>query len=183
MGFLDDAVKKVRKAAETATEARKQGPAWGSRDPDKADYGKAGAPTPDLLSLVTKEEIEEVTGSSPEGSPRRNGPDGSDVDLGRHVICEWKLDNGDKFLISLGNCTNASMAQLSMERVGQYEKPLAGVGEQGLKRIKKYKTGDSEIGVTALKDNFTLSLTHTSKEGKTDEGPITELLKKALTRL
>ena len=183
MGFLDDAVKKVRKAAAGATEARKDGPVWGSRDPDKADYGKAGAPTPDLESLVAAEEIERVTGSSPEGSPRRNGPDGSEVDLGRHVICEWKLDNGDKFLISLGNCTNADMAQLSMERVAEVEKPLAGVGEQGLKRVKKYKTGGSEVGVTALQDNFTLALIHTSQEGKTDPGPIAELLKKALTRL
>jgi hypothetical protein len=156
---------------------------WGSRDPDKRDYGKAGAPPPDMDSLVTDAEIEEVTGAKPKGEPRRNGKEGSEVDLGRHIIWESKLSNGDKFLISVGNCTNASMAQLSMERVGQYEKKLDGVGEQGLKRVKKYKAGGSEVGVTALKDNFTISLIHTSKEGKTDAEPITELLKKAVGRL
>jgi hypothetical protein len=53
-----------------------------------------------------------------------------------------------------------------------------------LVRVKKYpKRGTSEIGVTALKGNFTLSLTHTSSEGKTDPEPLTELLRKALGRV
>ncbi len=51
-------------------------------------------------------------------------------------------------------------------------------------RVKKYpKKGSSELGVTALKGSFTLSLTHTSTEGKTDPAPLTELLRTALTRL
>jgi hypothetical protein len=184
MGFLDDAVKKLQQAANAATEKADKRPAWGPRDPDKADYGKAGAPTPDMDALVTNAEIEQLTGASPEGEPRRNGADGSEVDLGRHVIRESQLSNGDKFLISLGNCTDAAAAQLSMDRVAEVEKPLEGVGERGLVRVKKYpKKGVSEVGVTALKGNFTLSLTHTSTEGKTDSGPLTELLKKALTRL
>ena len=33
---------------------------WRWRDPDKADYGKAGAPTPDLDSLVSDAEIEDL---------------------------------------------------------------------------------------------------------------------------
>jgi hypothetical protein len=184
MGLLDDALKKLQQAASTATEKTGKRPAWGPRDPDKADYGKAGAPTPDMDALVTDAEIEALTGASPEGEPRRNGPDGTDVDLGRHVIRESKLSNGDEFLISLGNCTNPAAAQLSMDRVAEYEKPLEGVGERGLLRVKKYpKQGTSEVGVTALKGNFTLNLTHTSTEGKTDPGPLTELLKRALTRL
>jgi hypothetical protein len=184
VGLLDDALKKVQQAAKTATEKADMRPAWGPRDPDKADYGRAGAPTPDMDALVTDAEIEAVTGAQPEGQPRRNGPDGSEVDLGRHVIRESQLANGDEFLISLGNCTNPAAAQLSMDRVAEYEKPLEGVGERGLVRVKKYpKKGSSEVGVTALQDNFTLSLTHTSGEGKTDPGPLTELLKKALTRL
>jgi hypothetical protein len=184
VGLLDDALKKVQQAAKTATEKADKAPAWGPRDPDEADYGKAGAPTPDMDALVTDAEIEAVTGAQPEGQPRRNGPDGSEVDLGRHVIRESQLANGDKFLISLGNCTNPAAAQLSMDRVAEYEKPLEGVGERGLVRVKKYpKKGSSEVGVTALQDNFTLSLTHTSGEGKTDPGPLTELLRKALTRL
>ena len=184
MGFLDSAIKKLQQVASSTTEKPGKRPAWGSRDPDKADYGKAGAPTPDMDALVSDAEIEEVTGARPEGEPRRNGPEGSEVDLGRHVIRESQLANGDEFLISLGNCTDAAAAQLAMERVAEVEKPLAGVGERGLVRVKKYpKKGTSEVGVMALKDNFTLSLTHTSTEGKTDPGPLTELLKKALTRL
>jgi hypothetical protein len=184
MGILDDAIKKAQKAAEAVTEVKGDGPAWGSRDPDKADYGKAGAPTPDMDALVSDDEIEAVTGATPEGEPRRNGADGSETDLGRHVIRESKLSNGDKFLVSLGNCSDAAAAQLSMERVAEYEKPLDGVGERGLVRVKKYpKTGGSEVGVTALRDNFTLSLTHTSKEGRTDPAPLSGLLKKALSRL
>jgi hypothetical protein len=184
VGFLDDALKKIQRAAGAATEKADKRPAWGPRDPDKADYGKAGAPTPDMDGLVTDGEIEKVTGAAVEGEPRRNGPDGSEFDLGRHVIRESQLANGDKFLISLGNCTDAGAAQLSMDRVAEYEKPLDGVGERGLLRVKKYpKKGSSEVGVTALQGNFTLSLTHTSTEGKTDPAPLTELLKKALTRL
>jgi hypothetical protein len=154
------------------------------REPDKANYGKAGAPTPDMDALVADAEIEEVTGASPDGEPRRNGEDGTDVDLGRHVIRESKLSNGNKFLISLGNCDDAAAAQLAMDRMAEVEKPLDGVGERGLVRVQKYpKTCISEIGVTALKRNFTLSLTHTSIEGETDSGPLSELLKKAIRRL
>jgi hypothetical protein len=183
MGFIDDAMKKLQQQVASAGTEKAKRPAWGPRDPDQADYGKAGAPTPDMDALVTDAEIEAVAGASPEGEPRRNGPDGSEVDLGRHVIRESKLSNGDKFLISLGNCTHAAAAQLSMDRVAEVEKPLEGVGERGLVRVRKYPKGSSEVGVTALKGNFTLSLTHTSTTGKTDPGPLTELLKKALTRL
>jgi hypothetical protein len=71
-----------------------------------------------------------------------------------------------------------------MDRMAEVEKPLEGAGERGLMRVKKYgKSGKSEVGVTALHGNFTLSLTHTSTAGATDPAPLTELLKKALTRL
>jgi hypothetical protein len=184
MGLLDDARKKLEELTSATTEKAGKRPAWGPRDPDKADYGKPGAPTPDIDALVTDAEIEAVTGAAPEGEPRRNGPDGSEVDLGRHVIRESKLANGDKFLISLGNCTDAAAAQLSMDRVAELEKPLDGVGERGLVRVKKYKKkGTSEVGVTGLKGNFTLALIHTSTEGRTDPGPLTDLLRTALTRL
>jgi hypothetical protein len=147
-------------------------------------YGKAGAATPDLEALVTAADIERVAGAAPAGAPRRNGPDGSEVDLGRYVICEWKLTNGDKFLISLGNCADADAARIAMDRIAEVEKPLDGVGERGLVRVKKYpKKGSSEVGVTALQGSFTLSLTHTSSEGRSDPGPLAELLKDALSRL
>jgi len=183
MGLLDDAIRTLQRG--TASSEKGAGrPAWGPRDADKADYGKAGAPAPDMDALVTDAEIEQVTGASPVGEPRRNGPDGSEVDLDRLVIRESKLSNGDKFLISLGNSSNAGAAQLAMDRMAEYEKRLDGVGERGLVHVKKYpKKGTSEVGVTALKDNFTLSLSHTSSDGKTDPGPLTELLKTALTRL
>jgi hypothetical protein len=130
MGLLSDALKKLQDAA-GATGSAKTKP-WGGHEPDKSQYGKAGAPTPDMDSLVTDAEIEQATGSAPVGEPRRNGPEGTDVDLGRHVIRESKLANGDKFLISLGNCYDASAAQLSMDRVAEYEKAYDGVGERGL---------------------------------------------------
>lgn len=184
MGLLDAIIKRLRGATDAATERPSNCPAWGGRDPDKADYGRAGAPTPDMDALVTDSEIEEVAGASPVGEPRRNGSDGSDVDLGRLVIRESKLANGDKFLISLGNCSNAGAAQLAMDRMAELEKPLDGVGERGLVRVKQYpKKGTSEVGVTALSGNFTLSLVHTSSEGRTDPEPLIQLLKKALTRL
>lgn len=40
------------------------------------------APIPDLDRLVTAGEIEAVTGAAPVGEPRRNGPSGSEVDVG-----------------------------------------------------------------------------------------------------
>ena len=212
MGFLDSVKKRLQGAVKDALDGANTGenagannrssksssqsssksssngtaksPAWGSRDPDKADYGKAGAPTPDMDSLVTDAEIETVTGALPIGEPRRNGPDGSDSDLGRHVIRESQLSNGDKFLISVGNCSNPSAAQLGMERLAQYEKPLAGVGEQALSRVKKYpKKGSSEVGVTVLQGNFMVSLVHTSTAGQTDLDPLIELVRKVLARL
>lgn len=183
MGLLDAAIKRLLRGAKGPTKKAGEHAPWGGRAPDKADYGRAGAPTPDMDALVTDAEIAAVTGSLPEGEPRRNGSDGSEVDLGRHVIRESKLANGDKFLISLGNCANAAAAQLSMDRVAEYEKPLDGVGERGLVRVKKYpKQGTSEVGVTALSGNFTLSLVHTSTDGKTDPEPLIQLLKKVLTR-
>jgi hypothetical protein len=135
-------------------------------------------------ALVTDAEIAAIAGAEPVGEPRRNGDDGTDVDLGRLVIRESRVANGDKFLISLNNCADAAAAQLAMDRMAELEKPLVGVGERGLVRTKKHpKTGSSEVGVTALKRNFTLSLTHTSTTGTTDAGPLTELLKRAIDRL
>jgi hypothetical protein len=186
MGLLDDALKKVLRAARSASEPSDDdgAPVWGPRDPDPDGYGKAGAPTPDLDALVTDAEIEALTGAAPVGEPRRNGPDGSEVDLGRHVIREVQLANGDELLIALGNCTDARAAQLSMDRVAEVEKPLAGVGERGLVRVKKHpERGTSEISVTALQGTFTLSLVHTSTTMQTDPAPLTDLLRTALTRL
>src|SRR3712207_3740045 len=179
MGLLDDALKRIGQVAGAARDK----PAWGPREPDRGDYGKPGAPTPDLDGLVTDAEIEQLTGAAPEGEPRRNGPDGSEVDLGRHVIKESKLANGDEFLISLGNCTDPAAAQLSMDRVAEYERPLEGVGERGLLRVERSQGRTTEAGVTALKGNFTLSLNHTSKRGKADPEALAELLRTGLTRL
>ena len=53
MGLLDNALRKLQEAAGTATEKSGDGKPWGGREPDKAGYGKAGAPTPDLDALVT----------------------------------------------------------------------------------------------------------------------------------
>jgi len=61
---------------------------------------------------------------------------------------------------------------------------MEGVGERGLARVKKCpKKGVSEVEVTALLGSFTLALTHTSSEDKTDPGRLSELLRTALTRL
>ncbi len=71
-----------------------------------------------------------------------------------------------------------------MDRMAEVEKPLEGVGERGLKRVKHYKkTGESEVGVTALMGTFTLSLTHTAMKGRREVDSLTELLRTALTRL
>jgi hypothetical protein len=186
VGLLDAIKDRLLAASPGAKEAEgTTGKApWGGRAPDAAGYGKAGAPTPDLGALVTDAEIAAITGSTVEGEPRRNGPDGSDTDLGRHVIREAELANGDKFLIALGNCYDADAATLSMERVAEVEKPLDGVGERGLMRVERYpKKGTSEIKVTAMTGNFTLSLVHTSAEGKTDPEPLIAQLKQSITRL
>jgi hypothetical protein len=184
MGLFDTVLKGLRRTIGSATQRAGGRSAWGGRNPDKANYGRAGAPTPEMDALVTDAEIEEVTGASPVGEPRRNGDDGTDVDVGRHVIRESNLSNGDKFLISLGNCADAAAARLTMDRMAELEKPLDGVGERGLVRVQRYPgKGISEVGVTALVRNFTLSLTHTSTEGETDPGPVTELLQRAIRRL
>jgi hypothetical protein len=186
VGFLDKALARVQRAAEKVGDATRPAdePAWGGREPDPESYGQAGAPTPDLDALVSDAEIEAVTGGTPVGEPRRNGPNGSETDLGRHVIRESKLSNGDELLISLGNCTDARAARLALDRIAEVEKPLAGVGERGLVRVKKHtKQGTSEISVTALQGSFTLSLVHTSTTMQTDPEPLTDLLRTALARL
>jgi hypothetical protein len=170
MGLLDDALGKLREVAERGGEAK----------PAPREL----PPIPDPASLVTAEEIREVTGASPEGTPRTNGAQGSEVDLGRLVIWEAKLSNGDEFLVTLSACFDEAAAKLGMDRMAEVEKPLDGVGERGLVRVKSYrKEGKSEVGVTARTGRYNLSLTHTSYEGKTDYGPLTELLRRALDRL
>ena len=124
-----------------------------------------------------------MTGSRPTGEPRLNGARGSEVDNGRLVIREVKLANGDEFLITLTAGFEEANARLAMDRMAELEKPLEGVGERGLKRVKHYKAGNSEIGVTALKGRYTLSLTHTALKGRRDIEPLTGLLQTALTRL
>jgi hypothetical protein len=108
-------MKKLRQAASAATEQAGERPAWGGRDPDEDDYGKAGAATPDTDALVTDAAIEEATGASPEGRTAANGPDGTQVDLGGHLIGESKLSNDDKFLISL-------IAASSLFRLGRIDR-------------------------------------------------------------
>ena len=141
-------------------------------------------PIPDLAGLVTDDEVEQVTGSRPQGEPRLNGPRGSEVDNGRLVIREQKLVNGDEFLITLTAGFGAAEAQRAMDRMAEDEMPLEGVGERGLQRVKHYKkTGKSEVGVTALKGSYALSLTHTAMKGRSETDSLTELLRKALARL
>jgi hypothetical protein len=173
MGLLDGALGKLREVAERTGQAK---PAGAGRDLP---------PIPDLATLVTQEEIREVTGGSPEGTPRTNGADGMEVDLGRLVIWEARLSNGGEFLITLSACFDEAAANLGMDRMAEVEhKPLDGVGERGLVRVKSYrKQGTSEVGVTAHKGRYNLSLTHTTADGATEYGPLTELLRKALDRL
>jgi hypothetical protein len=146
--------------------------------------GLTGGRPPALDTLVTADEIEAVTGARVVGTPRTNGA-GSDGDVGRQYIWEAQLENGDKFLITLIAGNSAADAQLAMSRVAQVEKPYEGVGERATVRVKKYrKTGSSEVGVNALQGRYTLALTHTSKDGRTDQRDrIGELLRVALTRL
>jgi len=105
-------------------------------------------------------------------------------DVGRLIIWESELSNGDTFLVTLIAGGDAAAARRAMDRMAQEWKPLGDVGERGLVRVKRYrKTGSSEIGVNALQDRFTLSLTHTSKAGATDAEPLADLLRTALSRL
>jgi hypothetical protein len=146
--------------------------------------GLTGGGPPDLDTLVTADEIEAVTGARPVGTPRTNGA-GSDGDVGRLYIWEAQLSNGDKFLITLIAGNSAADALKAISRVAEVEKPYPGVGERATVRVKKYrKTGSSEVGVNALQDRYTLALTHTSEDGRTDQrDQIAELLRVVLTRL
>lgn len=146
--------------------------------------GLAGGRPPALDTLVTEDEIESVTGARPVGVPRTNG-NGSDGDVGRRYIWEARLSNGDKFPITLIAPNSASDAKLAISRVAQVEKPYSGVGERATVRVKKYRCdGSSEVGVNALQGRYTLALTHTSKDGRTDHrDAIGELVGAALTRL
>jgi hypothetical protein len=143
-----------------------------------------GSGPPPLDTLVTAEEIEAVTGAAPVGTPRTNGG-GSDGDVGRMFIWETPLSNGDKFLITLIAGNSVGDAKLAISRVAQVEKSYPGVGERATVRVKKYrKDGSSEVGVNALQGRYTLALTHTSKDGRTDQrDQIGELVRVALTRL
>ena len=155
-----------------------------------ARLGAAGASHPehgpivDPGSLVTADEIEAVTGGRPKGEPRRNGERGSEVDVGRLLIWEAQLTNGDEFLVTLIAANDGADAKLAVSRIAEEAKPLEDVGERALVRVKQYrKSGTSEIGVTALAGSEVLSLTHTSATGSSDPGPLTDLLRTALTRL
>jgi hypothetical protein len=143
-----------------------------------------GGGPPPLDTLVTAEEIEAVTGAHPVGTPRTNG-NGSDGDVGRLIIWETPLSNGDKFLITLIAANSGGDAQLAISRVAQVEKSYSGLGERATVRVKKYrKDGSSEVGVNALQGRYTLALTHTSEAGRTDQkDAIGELVRVALTRL
>lgn len=148
------------------------------------DRGSEVPPIPDLATLVTEAEIEQVTGAVPQGEARLNGPRGSEVDTGRLVIRESKLSNGDEFLVTLTAAFDEARARLAMDRMAEVEKPLADVGERGLKRVKTYKKGgETEVGVTALNGTYVLSLTHTTRHGRRDVGLLADLLRTALTRL
>jgi hypothetical protein len=166
VGLLSNALDALTKVAKPSGEAREI------------------PPIPDLGTLVTTAEIESVTGAMPVGEPRRNGPQGSEVIDGRLVIWEAKLSNGDKFLITLSASFDEAGAKLTMDRMNEAEhKPLEGVGDRGLVRVKSYKkSGKSEVGVSARKGVYTLSLTWSSSKGETDYGPLTDLLRTALTR-
>jgi hypothetical protein len=54
------------------------------------------------------------------------------------VIPESNLSNGGRFLISLGNCSDAAAAWLAIDRMAELEKLLDGIGERGLVRVQKY---------------------------------------------
>ena len=184
MGLLDGMLKKLLRGGAATHDQPSEHPPWGGRRPDKAQYCKAGAPMPDMDALVTDAEILAVTGSSPVGEPRRNGPDAGDVDLGRYVIRETKLADGSTFLLGVSNCYSADAAQLGMHRLAEYEKPLDGVGERALVHVKRYpKEGTREVGVTALQGNFTVALVHSGPGDSTDPAPLAELLRTVLTRL
>jgi hypothetical protein len=184
MGLLDGVLKKLLRGAGAAPEQKAADPPWGGRRPDKAQYGKAGAPMPDMDALVSDAEIQAVTGSSPVGEPRRNGPEGSDVDLGRYVIRETNLADGSTFLLGVSNCYSTDAAQLGMDRLAEYEKPLDGVGERALVHVKTHsKNGTSEVGVTALHRNFSVTLLRSGPGVPTDPAPLAELLRTVLTRL
>ena len=179
MGLLSNALDALTKTA--------------SRTPtQKAGAGQPGAvegedlpAIPDLATLVTPAEVKLVTGGDVKGEPRRNGPQGSEVIGGRLVIWEAQLTNGDEFLITLSVNFDEAGAKLTMDRMNEAEhKPLEGVGERGLVRVKSYKkSGKSEVGVSARQGLYTLSLTHTSMSGQTDYVPLTDLLRTALTRI
>ena len=175
MSFFSDAIGRLAKAATKGC---------GSTGGASAGETTGLPPIPDLASLVREDEIEAVTGAAPRGEPRLNGPRGSEVDIGRLLIREWKLAGGDEFLLTLGVGFDEAAARLAMDRMAELEKPLPGVGERGLRRVKKYrKTGKSEVGVTARQGPYWLSLTHTSASGANEIGPLTDLLRTALARL
>jgi len=177
VGLLSSALDALTKAAgRTSTQKA------GAGQPGVAD--RVLPPIPDLATLVTPTEIEQVTGGTPKGEPRRNGPQGSEVIDGRLVIWEAHLTNGDEFLITLSVSYDEAGSRLTMDRMNEAEHtPLEGVGERGLLRVKSYKKkGTSEVGVSALKGPYTLSLTHSSSTGQTDHEALADLLRIALTR-
>ena len=137
---------------------------------------------PNPADVVTAAEIEAATGGSPIGSGRRNGS-GTAVDVGTLVICEWQLTNGDEFLVTLIRAKDRQSAELAVERQSEEMKPLGGVGERSLIRVQKYSRGKTEIGVTALRGSYVLSLTHTSSHGASDPEPLINLLRLGVSRL
>jgi hypothetical protein len=144
---------------------------------------------PDPCSLVTADEIKAVTGASPDKSPRTNGDGSINIMNGEHNsrlrVCEWKLSNGDEFLVSLTIAFDNASIHRAWDEAGlqEEEKDLPGVGERAYLRVAKYKEGTSEVGVTAIQGRYVLTLAFESARGETDHEELKRLLLTALTRL
>lgn len=145
---------------------------------------------PDPCSLVTAEEIKAVTGGSIDKAPRTNGQGSINIMGGEHKsrlrVCEWKLSNGDEFLVSLSIAFDNATIHRAWDQEGLVrgeEKDMAGVGERGYLRVAKYKDGTSEVGVTAIQGRYVLTLSRESARGETAHEELKKLLQTALGRL
>lgn len=137
---------------------------------------------PDACSLVTADEIEAATAHRPlgPGDPKSGG---MQTDIGLFKVCEWKLTDGDEFLVNVTTCRDQEAVDLARSRNWNEEKPLPGLGELARWKVKDDPRGHTELHVSAYQGRYALSFVHTSAAGATDISGLRDLMAKVLARL
>ena len=173
--------REVKRRIAEAVEKR-DGALRSNHQPAAAPEVQARADGPDACSLVTADEIEAATAHRPlgPGDPKSGG---MQTDIGLFKVCEWRLTDGDQFLVNVTTCRDQESVDLARSRNWNEEKPLPGLGELARWKVNDDPQGHTELHVSAYQGRYALSFVHTSAAGATDISGLRDLMAKVLARL